>query len=197
MLHLLRKMSEISCPGIDQTSPQAVFSQPNIEVCWDNGGTEAALENVRTPHRWNSNPHFCEAAVLLLPLHLYVAQHLNIVRSFLVSRFGIMRETSRPRRFLPQNAVKLPLRATAHVVSWKSENRSFISVTSRRVVVQRGFLVNRLHCKCQNPQGRSISGDADLPPLGFHLTNNNWCYSLWGACCEIQLEQLLLTQLGL
>lgn len=45
----------------------------------------------------------------------------------LLSRFGTKRETSRPRQFLPQNAVKLPLRAAARVVSWNSENRSFES----------------------------------------------------------------------
>lgn len=66
--------------------------------------------------------------MLLLPLHRRVALHLNIVRSFLVSV-----SCEKPHdhaNSLPQNAVKLPLRATAHVVSWKSENRSFISVTS-------------------------------------------------------------------
>lgn len=124
-----------------------------------------------------------ESWVLLLPLHRRAALHVNIVRSF--SRFGIKRETSRPRQFLPRNAVKLPLGATARVVSWNSENRSFQSVTSYRVVVQRGFLVNKLSCKCQNPQGTSssISGDAEptLLRLGFHPTQNIGCDPLWRA----------------
>lgn len=109
-----------------------------------------------------------------------------------------MRETSRPRQFLPPKVVKLPLGATAHVVSWNSENRSFMSV------VRRGFLVNKLQVSEPTGQGTlsSISADAELPllMLGFHPTKNLWCYPLWPvapACCEIQLEQLLWTQLGL
>lgn len=43
-----------------------------------------------------------------------------------------------------------------------------------------GFLVNKLRCKCQNPQGTSsaTSGDAEPPllMLGFHPTQNIWCW---------------------